>query len=68
MGATLATFGERADTVLARRAADDDVIVPHVGSPFPACSATMYSAYQSGQFGSALPMRFPCSPWAAAAR
>ena len=28
----------------------------------------MYSAYQSGQFGSAAPMRFSCSPWAAAAR
>ena len=28
----------------------------------------MYAAYQSGQFSSALPMRFSCSPWAAAAR
>ena len=28
----------------------------------------MYRAYQSGQFSSALPMRFSCSPWAAAAR
>jgi hypothetical protein len=28
----------------------------------------MYSAYQSGQFGSALPMRFSCLPWATSAR
>ena len=28
----------------------------------------MYSAYQSGQFGSAWPVRFSCSPWAASAR
>ncbi len=28
----------------------------------------MYSAYQSGQFASRCPMRFSCSPWAAAAR
>jgi hypothetical protein len=47
---------------------DDDVAVAHVGSSVPACSATMYSAYQSGQFGSALPMRFSCLPWAASAR
>ena len=40
----------------------------YVGSSVPACSATMYSAYQSGQFASACPMRFSCSPWAAAAR
>jgi hypothetical protein len=42
-----------------RAAADDDhVLVVHFGSSSPACSRTMYSAYQSGQFGSALPMRF----------
>src|ERR1700722_742094 len=40
----------------------------HVGSSVPTCSATMYLAYQSGQFGSAAPMRFSCSPWTAAAR
>ncbi|REG24622.1 hypothetical protein ATI61_114231 [Archangium gephyra] len=28
----------------------------------------MYRAYQSGQSSSALPLRFSCSPWAAAAR
>ena len=28
----------------------------------------MYAAYQSGQFASASPVRFSCSPWAAAAR
>ena len=48
-----AAFGERAGAVLARRAAADDddvVVVAHVGSSSPACSRTMYSAYQSGQF------------------
>src|SRR6202046_2449053 len=56
--------------VLTRRTAaeDDHVIVAHWGSSVPACSATMYLAYQSGQFGSAAPMRFSCSPWAADAR
>jgi len=28
----------------------------------------MYAAYQAGQFSSAAPMRFSCSPWAIAAR
>ena len=28
----------------------------------------MYAAYHSGQFSSASPVRFSCSPWAAAAR
>jgi hypothetical protein len=41
---------------------------PHVGGSAPACSLTMYAAYQSGQFGSTSPMRFSCSPWATAAR
>src|ERR1700735_705588 len=56
--------------VLTRRTAaeDDHVIVAHWGSSVPVCSATMYSAYQSGQFGSAAPMRFSCSPCAADAR
>ena len=41
----------------------------YVGSGLPACSATMYSAYQSGQFTSYWPpVRFSCSPCAAAAR
>src|SRR5688572_9670464 len=41
----------------------------HDGSSLPACSASMYSAYQSGQFSSRWPpMRVSCSPWAAAAR
>ena len=38
------------------------------GGSSPACSRTMYSAYQSGQFGSAAPVRFSCRPCAAAAR
>src|SRR5260221_1113819 len=63
-----ATLGQLADTVLARRADDDNVVVPHVGSSVPACSATMYSAYQSGQFASRCPVRFSCCPWAASAR
>ena len=62
--------GQRPGAMLARRPAaeNDHVVVAHVGSSVPACSATMYAAYQSGQFGSAWPMRFSCSPWAAAAR
>ena len=49
-----AALGQRAGAVLARRAAADDdhvVVAAHVGSSSPACSRTMYSAYQSGQFG-----------------
>jgi hypothetical protein len=45
----------RAGAVLARRAAadDDDVVAAaHDGSSLPACSRTMYSAYQSGQCSS----------------
>ena len=42
--------------------------VVHCGSTSPAFSATMYAAYQSGQFASACPMRFSCWPWAASAR
>ena len=65
-----AAFGQRAGAVFAWRAAadDDDVVVVHVGSSVPACSAAMYSAYQSGQFGSVAPMRFSCWPCAASAR
>ena len=51
-GDAQAALGQRAGAVLARRAAaeDDDVVVAaHVGSSSPACSRTMYSAYQSGQ-------------------
>jgi hypothetical protein len=40
----------------------------HLGSSVPACSAAIYLAYHSDQFGSASLMRFPCSRWAAAAR
>src|SRR6201987_3784403 len=58
--ATIQSAGHAAD--------DDHVVVVHFGSSSPACSRTMYSAYQSGQFGSALPMRFSCSPCAADAR
>ena len=36
---------------------DSAVSVAHVGSSVPPCSATMYSAYQSGQFASASPIR-----------
>src|SRR5262249_20386318 len=63
--------GDRGRAMRARRAtADDDgvVVATHVGSPSPACSCTMYAAYQSGQFASAWPVRFSCSPCAAAAR
>ena len=57
-------------TVLTRCAAaeHDHVVIAHEGSSEPACSATMNAAYQSGQSGSALPVRFSCSPWAASAR
>ena len=64
-------FGERPGAVLTGRAAadHDHVVVAHSGSSFPACSAAMYAAYQSGQFSSnSPPWRFSCSPWAAAAR
>src|SRR5262249_53230224 len=68
---TQVALDESAETVPAGRAAadDDHVVVAHVGSAVPACSATMYSAYQSGQFVSySPPMRFSCSPWATDAR
>ena len=57
-------------TLLAGRAAvdDDHIEVAHRGDSFPACSATIYSAYQSGQFVSRCPVRFSYSPWAASAR
>ena len=41
---------------------------PYTGSSVPACSATMYAAYQVGQSASRSPVRFSCSPWAASAR
>jgi len=48
---------------------DDDVVAAaHDGSCLPACSATMYAAYQSGQSTSRWPVRFSCSPCAASAR
>src|SRR5258708_12609102 len=55
--------------MLAGPAADDDyVVVVYSGGSSPDCSRTMYSAYQSGQFGSACPVRDSCCPCAAAAR
>src|SRR4029453_7839502 len=42
--------------------------IAHCGNSVPACSATMYLAYQSGQFASLSPVRFSCSPCAASAR
>jgi hypothetical protein len=55
---------QRAGALLARRTAadDDNVVAAHVGSSLPACSRTMYSAYQSGQSASCWPIRFSCSP------
>src|SRR5262245_4626713 len=43
-------------------------VCSYFGGSVPARSATMYAAYQSGQFGSAAPIRFSCSPCAIAAR
>jgi hypothetical protein len=40
----------------------------HKGGSLPACSRTTYSANQSGQSSSRRPIRFSCSPCAAAAR
>ena len=63
-------LGQRAGAVLAGRAGaeDDDVVVGHAGGSAPVCSATMYAAYQAGQSASPSPVRFSCSPCAAAAR
>ncbi len=48
---------------------EDHVLVVHCGSSPPACSATMYAAYQSGQFSSRWPpVRASCSPCAFDAR
>ena len=48
---------------------DDRVVVRHFGSSLPDCSATMYAAYQSGQFASLpLPIRVSYLPWAVSAR
>ena len=44
------------------------LIAIYWGSSFPARSRTMYSAYQSGQLGSAFPIRASCFPCAVAAR
>src|SRR5262249_44797790 len=61
-GRSQATLGHCAGAVLAGRAAadDDHVVVAYVGSSVPACSATMYAAYHSGQFSSRCPVRFSC--------
>jgi hypothetical protein len=40
----------------------------YCGSSSPDCSRTMYSAYQSGQLGSAFPIRALCFPCAVVAR
>ena len=64
-------LSDRGGAVLSGRPAtqDDDVILSaHDGSSSPACSRTMYSAYQSGQSGSSRPIRASWSPCAAAAR
>jgi hypothetical protein len=37
---------------------DDHVVIVHCGSSVPACSATIYAAYQAGQFSSRCPVRF----------
>ena len=47
---------------------DRQLVRCYCGSSLPACSAAMYSAYQSAQFASRTPVRFSCSPCAAAAR
>src|SRR5918995_1882319 len=56
---------ERGGAVLARCAAAGDIAAAaHNGSSLPVCSATMYAAYQSGQFSSRWPpVRVSCSPW-----
>ena len=46
----------------------DRVLAVYCGSSLPACSRTMYSAYQSGQFGSAFPILGLCCPCAADVR
>ena len=51
-----------------RQAVADLSQLSQSGRSSPDCSRTMYSAYQSGQFGSSAPIRFSCWPWAAAAR
>ncbi|MEK8104686.1 TetR/AcrR family transcriptional regulator [Micromonospora sp. M12] len=43
-------------------------VASSLGRLRPDCSLTRYAAYQSGQFSSRSPVRFSCSPWAAAAR
>src|SRR6202011_5719990 len=70
-GHAKAALGQRARAVLARRAGaehDHVIVAVHVGSSSPARSRTMYSAYQSGQSGSAWPVRSSCLPCALAAR
>ena len=42
--------------------------IAHVGSSVPACSATMYAAYQQGQSAFRSPVRFSCWPCASSAR
>src|SRR4051794_21564480 len=66
-----AALDQRTGTVLARRTTaehDHVVLAGHVGRSSPARSRTMKSAYQSGQSGSASPVRSSCRPCASAAR
>jgi hypothetical protein len=61
----------REDALGARRGTVERLLhglLVHDGSCSPVCSATMYAAYQSGQFASRCPVRFSCSAWAASAR
>src|SRR5262249_49783665 len=51
-----------------RRDVSFGAIAIYWGSSPPVCSAAMYLAYQSAQFGSAAPIRFSCSPCAIDAR
>src|SRR4051812_17592525 len=70
-GHAQAALGQSTRAVLTRRSAaehDDVVLAVHVGSSSPARSRTMYSAYQSGQSGSASPVRSSCLPCASDAR
>jgi hypothetical protein len=51
--------GNRVAVLPASTANDDNVVAAaHDGSGLPACSRTMYSAYQLGQSASRWPVRF----------
>ena len=59
---------DRLYSQLITRSFPSSVQIAHAGSSLPACSATMYAAYQSAHSASRCPVRFSCSPWAASAR